>query len=81
MVVPTDNQVTISGCPSKFSVVRTWIKVNVVELTAGALNLWLSVGQPHQYFWLSGDFFGCPGRTDNRIFERWSVVKFESKRN
>ncbi len=24
-------------------------------------------------FWLPGDFFGCPGRTDNRNFERWYI--------
>ncbi len=35
-----------------------------------ATALWLSVGQLHQYFWLSGDFFCCPGRTNNRNFER-----------
>ncbi len=28
---PTDNQATISGCPYKDLVVRTWNKVNGVE--------------------------------------------------
>ena len=28
-----------------------------------ATDLWLSFGQLHQCFWLSGDSFGCPGRT------------------
>ncbi len=40
----------------------------------GHENWWLPVGQPHQYFWLSGDFFGCPGRTDNQNFERWLLA-------
>ena len=25
-------------------------------------------------FWLSGDFFGCLGRTDNQNLERWYTV-------
>ncbi len=44
-------------------------EVGVPQL--GDENLSLSVGQPHQYFRLSGDFFGCPRRTDNQNFERW----------
>ncbi len=67
-----DNQVTISGCPYKFLVVRIYLEQGKLGRVSqlGHEYLWLSVGQPHQYFWLSGDFFGCPGRTDNRIFER-----------
>ena len=63
----------------QFLVVRPsfWLSVHLEQGKWGRVsqlgheNLWLSVGQPHQYFWLSGDCFGCPGRTDNRIFEPW----------
>ena len=34
----------------------------------GATDSWLSVGQLHQYFWLSEDIFVCPRRTDNQNF-------------
>ncbi len=39
-----------SGCPSRFLVV--WLQ--------------MSVGQLHQYFWLSGDFFVLPGARTNK---------------
>ncbi len=58
----------------QFLVVRPsfWLSENgcawVSEL--GRQNLWLSFGQLHQMFWLSGNLFGCPGRTDNRNIER-----------
>ncbi len=70
---PMDNQVTISGCPSRFLVVRTWnVCINIhVQRWLLAKDLWLSVGQLHQYFWLSGIFFGCPGCMDNQNFECW----------
>ena len=69
-----DNKVTISGCPSKFLVVRTWSKENGVS-QLGHGNLWLSIRQPHKYFWLSSDFFVCPGCTDNHNFERCKYPK------
>ncbi len=55
-----DNQVTTSGCPSKFLVVYTWNKVMVLNWIwlVLATDLWLSVGQLCQYFWLSGNFLG-----------------------
>ncbi len=63
----------------QFLVVRPsfWLSVRVEQGKWGRVpelgheNLWFSVGQPHHYFWLSSDFFCCPGRMDNRIFERW----------
>ena len=49
-----------------------WLSVHgcISVSQLGRQNLWLSVGQLHQIFWLSGDLFGCLGRTDNRNFER-----------
>ena len=76
----TNNQVIISGCPSKFVVVRTWKKVLVLAYYTWiwwvlasfgyATDLLLSVGQLHHYFWLSSNFFGYPVYTDNQRFER-----------
>ncbi len=54
----------VFGCP--YLAQGKWGRVSQL----GHESLLLSVGQPHQYFWLSGDFFYCPGRTDNQNFER-----------
>ncbi len=63
----------------QFVVVRPdfWLAVDFETLTKVSFgyyidlwDLWLSVGQLHQYFRLSADVFGCPGRTDNQNFER-----------
>ncbi len=63
--------VTIYGSPFQCLIVRTWNNyINKhVQRYALATDLWLSIGQLHLYFWLSGDFCGCPGRTDNQNYE------------
>ena len=70
MVVPQTTRLQfLVVCPS------FWL--NVLEkgkVSFGYINmtdLWLSVGQLHQYLCLSGDIFGCPGHTENQNFERW----------
>ena len=71
---PMENQVTISGClsaisdcPSKLLLVHTWNVQNIHIELSFLLQVWLSVGQLHQYFWLSGDLFvGCLNPTDNQ---------------
>ena len=75
MVVPRTTRL-------QFLVVRPtfWLSVHLEQGKWGRVshlgheNSWLSVGQPRQYFWLSGDFFA--GRTDNRIFERWPIPSY-----
>ncbi len=54
--------------------INIWWKILPVGYRQGQ-NLWLSVGQPHQFFLLSGNFFGCPGHTDNQNLERW--IRFQ----
>ncbi len=59
----------------QFLVVRIsfWLSVLGLHVQSRVLasDLRLSVGQLHQYLWLSGDFFGYPGLTDSQNFERW----------
>ncbi len=59
-------------CPSVWLSVHSCAGVSQL----GHQNLWLSVGQLHQIFWLSGDLFGSPGRTDNWNFERCNVLLY-----
>ena len=47
--------------------VQRWVLATDLLLSIGQL------GQLHQYFELSSDFFGCLGRTDNQNFECWCV--------
>ena len=51
---PEDNQVTISGCPSKDLVVRTWSKINGVEFHTWGMKIDGCPSDNHI------SIFGCP---------------------
>ncbi len=83
------NYAKINGCPMDNLVTNYnfWLSVQViscpyfyihVQRWVLATDWWLSVGQLHQYLLLSGDFFGCPGRTDNQNFEHWWLSSIEN---
>ena len=75
---PADNQVTISDCPSKFLVVRTWNILNT--RTKVSFDCRFIVARKTTAFSIfgcpatSGHLFACPGRTDNKNFVAYKYI-------
>ncbi len=74
LFMPMDSFVTFLDFSFLFFIFLPYFSSSLEFIKYTRTNLlqiqWLSVGQLYQYFWLSGDCFGCPGRTDNQNFER-----------
>ncbi len=62
--------VQVFGCPYLVCLYLEYINIHVQKLSFG--YRFMVVRQTTaSVFWLSGDFFCCPRRTDNQNFERW----------